>query len=209
MEPSAPDVQLWIDGQAIADAAPLALTLSDGGRWRRRAFPPRWSLSGGMGVERLSLALSLGPEALGLAAQVDLVRRGGWKLATTVTAIAPFSGGYDLCFVPVLATSRTLGDGVKLVPFGAARVRWGVTRYELEGWSGDRRNPYASAQTRDLALAPMAGVAVVTRFAELRATAGWEIYLVNRLTWEDRPTDFARVGGAFALLALRLRLGSS
>ena len=208
VEPAAPEVQLWIDGQAMADAAPLELTFSDGERWRREPLPAQWSVSGGIGVAPFALALTLGPGLVGLATQWDVVRRGEWKLAAAAHALALIGGGYDLSFVPVYATRRRLGERVELVPFGAARVRWGRTPYELQGSSGDRSNPFARAVTRDLALAPMVGLAAVTRFAELRLTAGWELYLVDRLTWEERPTDFTRAGGPFALLALRLRLGS-
>ncbi|HSN14831.1 MAG TPA: hypothetical protein VLT61_09385 [Anaeromyxobacteraceae bacterium] len=207
VEPSVPSLQLWIDAQARADAAPLAMTLSDGGRWRRDALPPGWDYSMGLGLERCSAAIQLGAGTLGVAMQVDLLRRGGWLLATAAAARVGGGEEYDLSVVPVLSTQHRLNAWATLVPFGAARVRRGKTLYEVQGWSADRSHPFATALTRDVALAPMAGVAAVTRFAELRLTAGWEIFLVNQLVKELRPTDLRRDGGPFALLALRLRLG--
>ena len=208
VEPSPPLVQFWIDAQARVEGAPLAMTLSDGRRWRRDALPPRWDYSMGLGLARFSTALQFGPGTVGVAMQLDLVRRGDWQFATAAAARVGAGLEYDLSFVPVLSTRRRLNAWATLVPFGAARVRRGQTLYEVQGWSADLSHPYATALTRDLALAPMAGVAAVTRFAELRLTAGWEVFLVNRLVKEDRPTDLTRKGGPFALLALRLRLGS-
>lgn len=201
-------MQFWFDGQATADGAPLALTLSDGGRWRRSALPPRWDYSMGLGISRFSAALQFAQGTLGIAMQLDLLRRGDWLFATTAAARVGSGEEYDLSVVPTLSTRRRLGEWATLVPFGAARLRRGQTRYDVQGWSADRSSPYAIVLTRDLAIAPMAGIAAVTRFAELRLTAGWELFLVNGLVKEDRPADLTRRGGPFALLALRLRLGS-
>jgi hypothetical protein len=208
VEPSAPFVQHWIDGQASVDGTTLAMTLSDGGRWRRDALPPgqRYSMGGGLG--RFSAALQLGPGSAGLALQWDFLRNHAWMFATSASAQAGSDEEYDIAFVPLLATHRRLNSWLTLAPFGALRVRWGQTHYEVQGWNADRSTPFAATLTRELALAPLAGVAAVTRYAELRLTAGWELYLVNRLVWEERPTAIHRAGGPFAVLALRLRLGS-
>lgn len=208
VEPSAPLVQHWIDGEASVDGTTLAMTLSDGGRWRRDALPPgqRYSMGGGMG--RFSAALQLGPGNAGLALQWDFLRNNAWMFATSASAQVGSDEEYDIAFVPLLAMNRRLNSWLTLAPFGALRVRWGQTHYEVQGWSADRSTPFATAHTSDLALAPLAGIAAVARYAELRLTAGWELYLVNRLVWEERATAIHRAGGPFAVLALRLRLGS-
>ena len=208
VEPAPPFVRLFASGQAIADVAPLALSLSDGGRWRRDPFPPRRDYAFGVGLGPVSGALLFGTGTVGLSAQVDAVRGAGWKLATAAAARLGFGGGFDLSLVPFVSAGRPLGRRVELVRFAALRARWGQTLYDVQGWSADRASPYATALTRDLALAPMAGVALAWRFAELRLTAGWELLLVNHVDWEERPVDLHREGGPFASLALRLRLGS-
>lgn len=204
-----PFAQAWIDAAPSLDLAPLSMTLSDGARWTRSPGAPRWDFSAGAGAGRFAAALEVGLGTAALAAQVDALRREERRLGITGTARIVYGGGWDLSLVPAYGWHAASGRWGTLVPFVAARVRWGRTLYDVSGWNSDRASPFATAITRDLALAPMAGVAASWRFAEVRATAGWELLLVDRVAWEDRPTALRRSGGAFALLLLRARIGGS
>ncbi len=202
-----PFPQLWIDVAPSFDFAPLEITLSDGGRWRRDPAKPRWDFAAGGTIRRLSGAVVLGPRNVGAAAQLDLHRDDDGRLAVTATGRLCAGGGFDLSLVPAYSGFVASGRYGSLVAFAAARVRWGETLYAVEGRSADRSSPFANVLTRDLAAAPMAGLAALWTWAELRLTGGWEVFAVNRVDSEVRPAYLSRSGGPFVSVALRARLG--
>ncbi len=203
VEPSPARVQLWLDAQVALDAAPVSMTLSDGGRWTRDRLHSRWELSTGAGLGRLAAALQAGLGVAGLSVQWDPVERAHLKVGVSAAGRLVYGGGWDVSLTPLVSWRHALGARVALVPFLAARLRGGETLYEVQGWDADRASPFASAVTEDLALAPMVGAALVVGRFELRATAGWEAMLASRVGWEHRPTDLSRGTGPFVHLALR------
>ncbi len=203
VEPGPGRVQLWLDAQLALDAAPIEMTLSDGGRWRRDRVAARWELSSGVGIGRLAAALQLWEGVVGFGLQGDVVERDGFQVSVSAGARIVYGAGWDLSLTPLVSWRRPLGARAALVPFVAARLRRGETFYSVQGWDGDHATPYAEATTDDLALAPMAGLALVLSRFELRATAGWEARVRTRVTWEERPTELSRETGPFVLVALR------
>ncbi len=199
--------QLWIDLATTFDLAPTELTLSDGTRWQRDAATPRWDVSAGGTIGRFTGAVEACAYGLGTAAQLDLLRGERRRLAITATARAVYGGGWDVSLVPAWSARLASGPNGVLVAFAAARFRGGQTLYAVQGPDGQRSSPYAEVVTNDVALAPMAGAAALWRWAELRVTAGWEAFLVDRVDWEQRPSYLSRSGGPFFALALRARLG--
>jgi hypothetical protein len=177
----------WLETGVVFDFAPTAMTLSDGGRWHRQGFDPRWSFVTGLALRRGAVALLAGSNVFGVAAQVGAMRRGGVPLGVTATALAT-ADGWDLSLTPAYSFAK-LSVSAKLLPFVAIRLRAARTLYEVQGWAHDRSSPYARATTRDIALAPMVGLAAPWRFAELRVTAGWEQLLAGL---SSRPVAVAR-----------------
>lgn len=204
-----PFPQVWVDASATFDFAPLELTLSDGRTWRRRPEEPRLDFTAGATIGPFTAAAVLGYEVVGAAAQVDLRRGDQGRLGITGTARLGFGGGFDLSLAPAYSALVASGRRGALAAFAAARVRWGQTRYFVQGWDADHASPYADVVTRDLAVAPMAGLAALWRWAELRLTGGWEVFAVNRVDREDRPASLSRSGGPFVVLALRGRMGGA
>jgi hypothetical protein len=203
-----PISQAWVDAAATSDFAPLEITLTDGRTWHRSPAIPRWDFTAGATLGRFSAAIVAGYETFGAAAQVDVMRGDGARLAITGTARAALYGGFDLSLVPAYSRIVATGRHGRLAAFVATRVRGGLTRYEVQGWDADHNGPYAIVTTRDVAVAPMAGVVALWRWAELRLTGGWEIFAVNRVfEWEERQTAVSRSGGGFLVLALRGRYG--
>ncbi len=203
-----PTGQVWIDAGTTFDLAPVSMTLSDGGRWHGRAATSRLAFAAGLAVGSFAAAAEAGVGTGALAAQVDVLRDEKRRLGITAAGRLVYGGGWDVSATPSYGAHLASYRWGALVAFGAARLRFGRTLYDVQGWSADRASPYATAITRDLALAPMAGVALGWRYAELRATAGWEVLLLDRTEREDRPTALSRSGGPFALLQLRARFGS-
>lgn len=203
VEPGPGRVALWLDAQVALDATPIELTLSDGGRWRRDRWASRWEFSLGMGVGPLAAALQLGEGVTGVALQWDVVERAGFQAGVSAGGRLVYGGGWDASLTPLVSWRRPLGARAALVPFAGARLRLGETLYEVQGWDADHPTPNAEATTDDVALAPLAGVALVVSRFELRATVGWEALLESRVGWEDRPTDLSRGTGPFVLLGLR------
>lgn len=193
----------WVDTGAVFDFAPTAMTLSDGGRWHRQGFDPRWIFSTGLSLRRGAAAILFGGRVrvFGIAVQLGAMRRGDVPLGVTATALAT-ADGWDLSLTPAYSFAK-LSVSAKLLPFVAIRLRAAKTLYDVQGWTPDRSNPYAAAKTRDVALAPMVGLAAPWRSAELRVTAGWEQLLVDDLRWEARPTALSRSSGPFVLVQLR------
>ncbi len=206
VDPAPEFSHLWLDWQETWDGAPLAMTLSDGERWRAGALRPRGELTAGLGIWRLAGALQLSSALVGFALQGDLVRGEGWKLATTVAGRVGVGGGWDLALIPAWSTRIPVPAHWQAVAFGGVRARWGQTLYEVQGPSADRSTPFASVETRDLALAPLGGLSIARWIWELRLTAGWEQFLTNRVDWEARPTGLHRDSGPFVAAMLRFRV---
>lgn len=197
---------LIVDWQETFDGSPVAMTLSDGARWRGDPLRPRGELTVGVGLGRISAAAHVGAGTAGVSAQADLLRGDGWLLATTGSARVADDDGWDLSIVPAWSRRLPWGSRWRFAAFGALRARWGQTVYEVQGWSGSESSPFASALTRDLAVAPMGGLTVSRWLWELRLTAGWELLLVDRIDWEARPTALDRSGGPLLAVALRFRV---
>lgn len=206
VDPAPEFSHLWLDWQEGWDGTPLAMTLSDGERWRAGALRRRGELTAGLGIWRLAGALQFSTEFVGVALQGDLVRGEGWKVATTATARLGTVDGWDLALLPTWSARVSLLPRWQCVAFAGARVRWGQTLYEVQGWSGDRATPFASALTRDFAVAPLGGLSIARWVAELRLTAGWEQFLTNRVDWEARPARLHRDSGPFVAAMLRFRV---
>lgn len=201
------EAAVFVEVAPTFDAAPLRMTLSDGERWHRRATDPRWEVAGGFELGRWAAALLAGVGSFGAAGQVDVVTGPAWRAGITGTARAVYGGGYDLALVPGAGVRAAEGRLGTVVPFAALRLRGGRTLYQVQGPSAGHPNAWASVATDDLAVAPMIGVALAWRYAELRATLGWEAILASRIREEERPAALSRGSGAFALVAARVRLG--
>lgn len=206
VDPAPEFTHLWVDWQESWDGAPVAMTLSDGERWRGGLLRPRGEVSFGLGLWRLAGALQLGSTFVGLALEGDLVRGEGWKVATTASARLGVGGGWDLALIPAWSTRLPVPPRWQAVAFAGVRARWGQTLFEVQGPTADLSSPFASVVTRDLALAPLGGLSVAAWIAELRLTVGWELFLVNHVDREERPAALHREGGPFVAAMLRFRV---